>query len=98
MDSMSIKDAVLDKKMNGYGFDEINFLAQSELTVTITLREYRDLVGKVATRDTAIKAAEADKYNRNTENEQLKKEVAALKAELYEYQKRLDGTEQGEEE
>lgn len=25
MDSMSIKDAVLDKKMNGYGFEEINF-------------------------------------------------------------------------
>ena len=97
MDSMNIKDAVLDKKMSGYGFEEINFLAQSELTVTITLREYRDLIEKVATRDTAIKAAEADKYNRNAENEQLKKEVAALKAELYEYQKRLDGTEQGEE-
>ena len=98
MDSMNIKDAVLDKKMNGYGFEENNFLAQSELTVTITLREYRDLVEKVATRDNAIKAAEADKYTRTSENEQLKKEVAALKSELYEYQKRLDGTSELEEE
>lgn len=95
---MSIKDAVLDKKMNGYGFEENNFLAQSELTVTITLKEYRGLIEKVATRDSAIKSAEANKYSRNTENEQLKKEIATLKAELYEYQKRLDTTSETEDE
>lgn len=89
MDSLSVKDAVLEKKM-GYSFEENNFLAQSELTVTITLREYRDLIEKVATRDTAIKAAENDKYKRDSENETLKKEVAALKAELYELQKKGD--------
>lgn len=89
MDSLSVKDAVLEKKMD-YSFDKNNFLAQSELTVTITLGEYRDLVEKVTTRDSAIKAAENDKYKRDTENEKLIKEVAALKAELYELQKKGD--------
>lgn len=97
MENMSIKDVVLEKKMSEYGFDKDNFLAQSELTVTITLHEYRDLVEKVATRDTAIKAAEKDKYARDSENEALKKEVATLKAELYEYQKRLDGNTEVQE-
>ena len=34
---------VLEKKLNGYGESD-NFVAPRELTVTITLREYRSLV------------------------------------------------------
>lgn len=92
MESVTVKDVILDKKMDGYNWNKDDYSAQGELTVTITLSEYRNLVSNVATRDAAIGAANADKYTRNQENEQLKKEVAALKAELYEYQKRLDPT------
>lgn len=90
MENVSIKDVVLEKKMNDYGHNANNFIASQEITVTITLAEYRDLIEKAATRNEAITAAEKDKYTRNQENERLKKEVADLKAELYEYQKKFE--------
>ena len=90
MENISVKDVVLEKKMSEYSHNENNFVASQELTVTITLAEYRDLIEKAATRNEAIAAAEADKYTRNNENDRLKKEVADLKAELYEYQKKFD--------
>ena len=90
MENISVKDVVLEKKMSEYSHNENNFVASQELTVTITLAEYRDLIEKAATRKEAIAAAEADKYTRNNENDRLKKEVADLKAELYEYPKKFD--------
>ena len=44
MENTVIKDVVLDKKFDGYGTNYNNFVAQSEITVTITLNEYRALV------------------------------------------------------
>lgn len=96
MENVSIKDVVLEKKMGEYTYNHNNFVASSELTVTITLAEYRDLVEKAATRNTAIAAAEQDKYTRNQENERLQKEVAALKAALYEYQKKIEAASTAE--
>ncbi len=96
MENVSIKDVVLEKKMGEYNSNHNNFVASSELTVTITLAEYRDLVEKAATRNTAIAAAEQDKYTRNQENERLQKEVAALKAELYNYQKKFEAASTAE--
>lgn len=98
MENISVKDVVLEKKMNDYSHNHNNFAAPSEIMVTITLNEYRNLVEQAATRKIAIDAAEHDKYTRNQENEQLRKEVAALKAELYEYQKKFEaaGTEEKE--
>ena len=97
MENVTTKDVVLDKKLGEYGQNQNNFIAAQEITVTITLAEYRDLIEKVATRQTAIEAAEKDKYTRNLENERLKKEVADLKAELYAYQKKREsaGAEEG---
>lgn len=49
MDNTVIKDVLLDKKLDRYGFDNNDFLAAGELTVTVTLSEYRKLVKDVAT-------------------------------------------------
>ena len=62
MDSVSITDKVLEKKLDTYGNNNENFVAPAELTVTITLGEYRDLVGKVATRQAAIDKLERMGY------------------------------------
>lgn len=87
MDNTVIKDVLLDKKLDRYGFESNDFLAAGELTVTITLSEYRKLVKDVATAQARIDKAEADRYERNRENERLTEENNRLKAELYEMQK-----------
>lgn len=87
MDNTVIKDVLLDKKLDRYGFDNNDFLAAGELTVTITLSEYRKLVKDVATAQARIDKAEEDRYERNRENERLTEENNKLKAELYEMQK-----------
>ena len=79
-----VKNVVLEKKLENYYFEEKNFSAPGELMITITLKEYRELVQKVATSDERIKVADNDKYERNKENEVLKKEVEELKSKLYE--------------
>lgn len=79
-----VKNVVLEKKLENYYFEEKNFSAPGELMITITLKEYRELVQKVATSDERIKVADNGKYERNKENEALKKEVEELKSKLYE--------------
>ena len=87
MENTTIKDVILDRKMDGYGFEEKDFVASGEITVTITLGEYRKLIADNATAQQRIDKANEDKYSRNAENEALKKENAELKAELYELTK-----------
>ena len=87
MDNTVIKDVLLDKKLDRYGFENNDFLASGELTVTITLSEYRKLVKDCATAQARIDKAEADRYDRNRENERLTEENSRLKAELYEMTK-----------
>ena len=98
MDNTVIKDVLLDKKLDRYGFDNNDFLAAGELTVTITLSEYRKLVKDVATAQVRIDKANEDKYKRDAENEALKKENAELKAELYELKKASDASDSKSEE
>lgn len=91
MDNITTKDVVLDKKLDGYGnYSHDNFVASQEITVTITLNEYRDLVTSKATKQYAIDEANKDRYTRNTENEKLQKENQSLRAELYELKKQMD--------
>ena len=97
MDNTVIKDVLLDKKLDRYGFDNNDFLASGELTVTITLSEYRKLVKDVATAQARIDKAEADIYERNSENTRLTEENNRLKAELYEMQKASEVIDKDEE-
>lgn len=81
-------DAILSKKTEGYGTAHLkNFTAAGEITVEITLEEYRDLVEKNATRQYAIDQANDGKYQREQEINQKTKEIETLKAENYELKK-----------
>ncbi|WP_418442028.1 hypothetical protein [Candidatus Allofournierella excrementavium] len=89
-ENMATVDLILNKKTESYGFEKNDFVAPSEITVTITLGEYRSLITKAATADEAIRKAEADKYSRDADNKRLKEMVEALRAELYDLQKRAE--------
>lgn len=85
-------NTVLDKKLDGYGVDARlqNFIAPQEITVTITISEYRELVREVATKQADIAKAESDKYERNRKIEDLTKENAELKSRLYDLQSSMN--------
>lgn len=89
-ENMATVDLILNKKTESYGFEKNDFVAPSEITVTITLGEYHSLITKAATADEAIRKAEADKYSRDADNKRLKEMVEALRAELYDLQKRAE--------
>lgn len=97
MENTVCKDVILDKKFDDYGCNKDNFVASGELTVTITLGEYRKLVEQCATAQQRIDKANEDRYSRNSENESLKAENCRLKSELYELQ-RMAGLEEEVEE
>ena len=81
------------KKETDYNVNEDNFVGESEITVTITLNEYRHLVSHVATRDKDVKKAEAEALADRIKAQETEKENAELKAELYELKKKIDGLE-----
>ena len=89
-ENMGTVDLILNMKTESYGFEKNDFVAPSEITVTITLGEYRSLITKAATADEAIRKAEADKFSRDADNKRLKEMVEALRAELYDLQKRAE--------
>lgn len=86
MENTVVSNVVLDKKLDTYSFESKDYIAPQEITVTITLAEYRDLVKRVATRDADIDKANTDRWKREEENKKLKEENAKLKEKLYELQ------------
>ena len=62
-----------------YSLDQNDFVLDNEITVTITLHEYRELVENDATSKTRIEEANNEKWKYYRENEELKKQVAELK-------------------
>lgn len=76
------------KKNTEYGDEKNNYIGDGEITITITLSEYRELVSVKAVKDKLVDDANKDKYNMQFENQRLKKENDELKAELYELQKK----------
>ena len=85
-ESVNVKSAILDKKMEHYNWKANDYVAENELTITITLAEYRELVASNALKNYDIAKANEDKYKREDENRRLKEEVDALRARLYELQ------------
>lgn len=92
-------NAILQSKMEErYSYsNEENLLAPSELTVTITLYEYRKLISSNATKEQAISEAREARYKAERERDNLKNEVTKLKTELYDLTKNKE-TEEREEE
>lgn len=82
-------ETVNDKKLE-YGFESKDFAIENELTVTITLKEYRELIKNWATCEEKIQKANSERYEKSRENDKLKEENTRLKSEIYEMRKRLD--------
>lgn len=89
-------EELCDQKTSSYNCTSnhtMNFVLENELTVTVTLAEYRNLVSKTATSDAEIRATASEKATIKAEKEKLEKtitelklELADLKAKLYEMQ------------
>lgn len=82
-------DAIQDKKLESYGWQKNDFLASQELTVTITLGEYRELVSSTATAKQQIDAKTTKVVALEQELKKLKEEADRLKAENYDLQNKL---------
>lgn len=75
-------DYLLNSKTNDYSTNNLNnYLARQELTVTITLNEYRELVGSKAEKDARI-------HDYVMENSELKKRLTDKENE---YEKLREG-------
>ena len=83
------QDVVLDKKLSDYGRND-DFVASQEITVTITLREYRELVSHNATREHEIDKANANKYERETQIKSLEQRIKTLEDENYNLKRKLE--------
>lgn len=88
MENISIShfenDAVQDKKLESYDWGKDNFLAGQELTVTVTLREYRELVASKATADQTVQASREKVVKLEAELKEAKAE-----AENYDLQNKV---------
>lgn len=82
--------ALVSKKIDTYRDNQNDFVIPSEITVTITLAEYRMLLTHDATRQQAIDAANKDKFLRDDEIKKLKEENARLKGENYDLKTKID--------
>ena len=58
-----------------------DFLIENELTVTITLSEYRDLVGFKAKHDAELTKISNEKWKVEQENRRLKEKILSLTTE-----------------
>lgn len=67
------------KKEISYGDDRNNYILPKEITVTITLNEYRELVEKTSIANYKL---EELKQEKNKNIEELKKEVEKLKNKI----------------
>ena len=83
-------DSRVVKNLEGYRVNSDNFIGVGEITVTITLKEYRSLVGIVATVDEIKSAANDRAMKAERENDDLKKENAKLKQDNYDLQKQAE--------
>ena len=77
------EEKLLNAKMEHYSFDPLNYKAEDELMVTITLGEYRELVKESARYDALL----SESYKRRNAAE---KEAAQLRERVRDLQERLE--------
>lgn len=73
---------VVELKTDGYGLEEKNFAIAQELTVSITLSEYRKLVQEVATKAQDVSEARSARWEAEAEVKVLKEEISELNRSL----------------
>ena len=78
----STENQVLSGKIGGYNPEYNNFVCPGELTVQITLNEYRKLIEENATAQHRIDKADMERIEKRREADQLKKENAELKDKI----------------
>lgn len=89
-----IVPTLMSKKLDSWGSNLNDFKAEKELTVEITLNEYRELIKSKATKETDIEKANKDKYTREEENKKLKKQNKELDSKLFEYIRKFGDLEE----
>ena len=93
MENISIShfenDAVQNKKLDSYDWGKDNFLAGQELTVTVTLREYRELVASKATADQTVQASREKVVKLEQDLKKAQEQAERLKAENYDLQNKV---------
>lgn len=93
MDNISVShfenDPIQDKKLESYGWEKKDFLAGQELTVTITLGEYRELVASKATAEKDIQASRDKAAKAEVELKKAQEQADRLKAENYDLQNKV---------
>lgn len=96
-----ITETLLSKKLeDSWNRSDItdNFAEEKELTVTITLSEYRRLVASDSTRKYEIDEANKNKWEREDENKKLKATVSDLRNTLLKYRAEFGELPKEEEE
>lgn len=97
MENISIShfenDAIQEKKLEGYGWEKKDFLAGQELTVTITLGEYRELVASKATADQTVQASREKAAKLEQDLKKAQEQAERLKAENYDLQNKVLATQ-----
>lgn len=73
----NVDTLVLDKKLDNYGHRD-DFVAPRELTVTITLSEYRDLVSAKSKADSNYSTLQQEKWKVEHERDDLKKKLETI--------------------
>lgn len=76
--TQTVDTLVLNKKIENYG-KNIDFVAPRELTVTITLSEYRELVNYNAKCSYENEKIRSEKWKLETDNKKLTETIEALK-------------------
>lgn len=88
-----VVDELLDKKIRDYSSNENNFTIPHELTVTITLKEYRMLIESKAVKEDEISKIRSEKYNLQEKIRQLETENDLLTRKIMRIDKEAEESE-----
>lgn len=69
---------IIEKKSKDYSFDRNNFVVAGELTVTITLNEYRALISTVAESEEKLSKEKDKRYAAEAKVDALQKKLDSI--------------------
>ena len=83
MNNEKLQEKLIDKKIDGYSSNaDINFKVDGEILVTITIKEYRDLITKAVRYDTNNEEYRKDYIRMFDEKQELEKKVKNLQDKI----------------